>query len=109
METAVLDWLARVGSGAFTYSAALFVLVNGAAAVAVVTTRDRTLVNRWTGRLLAANLVLVGTGIGIPLLTAVTRLGILAVTPSQRVIVPMSEAAREVQVDAAPLEVRVKD
>lgn len=109
METAVLDWLARVGSSAFTYSAALFVLVNGAAVAAVVITRDRTLVNRWTGRLLAANLLLLGTGLGVPLVTAVTRLGILAVSPAQRTALPLSEQAREAQVELAPLEVRVKD
>jgi hypothetical protein len=109
METTVLDWLARVGSSAFTYSAALFVLINGAAVIAVVVTRDRTLVNRWTGRLLAANLMLVGTGLGVPLLTAVTRLGILAVSPSRPVVLPVSEDARANQLETVPLEIRMKD
>ena len=109
METAVLDWLARVGSSAFTYSAALFVLVNGAAVGAVVITRDRSLVNRWTGRLLAANLLLLGTGLGVPLVTAVTRLGILAVSPAQRLPIPVAEQARDGQAELVPVDVRVKD
>ncbi len=86
MENALLDWLARVGTSAFQYSAFAFVLINGAAVAAVFITRDRTLVNRWTGRLLAANLALAGTGLGVPLVTTVTRLGIMAVSPSVRVV-----------------------
>ncbi len=109
MESAVLDWLSRVGASAFTYSAALFVLVNGAAVAAVAITRDRTLVNRWTGRLLAANLLLLGTGLGIPLVSAMTRLGIMAVSPAARMAAPVTEQAREAQVELVPLEVRGKD
>lgn len=109
METALLDWLSRVGSSAFAYSAGLFVVVNGAAIAAVVVTRDRSLVNRWTGRLLAANLLLLGTGLGVPLLTAVTRLGILAVSPAARVATPVTEQAREAQPELIPLEVRTRD
>lgn len=95
METALLDWLARTGSRAFTFSLGAFVLVNGAAIAAVMVTRDRSLVNRWTGRLLAANLVLAGTGLGIPLLTTVTRLGILAVSPATQLRAPVSDKARD--------------
>ena len=91
MESALLEWLARTGSRAFTYSLGAFVLMNGAAVLALVVTRDRNLVNRWTGRILAANLVLAGTGLGIPLLTTVTRLGILAVSPSAQFRAPASD------------------
>lgn len=98
MENALLDWLARVGTSAFRYSAFAFVLINGAAIAAVFVTRDRTLVNRWTGRLLAANLALAGTGLGVPLVTTVTRLGIIAVSPSVRV------TPARVDKSAAPLE-----
>lgn len=86
MENALAEWLGRVGSSAFTYSALAFLLVNGAAVAAVVVTRDRSLVNKWTGRLLAANLAIAGTGLGIPLVTTVARLGIMAVSPSTRLI-----------------------
>lgn len=95
MENALLDWLARVGTSAFRYSALAFVLVNGAAIAAVVLTRDRGVVNRWTGRLLAANLVLAGTGLGVPLLTSVTRLGIMAVSPSIRVVPITADPSRD--------------
>jgi hypothetical protein len=84
METSMIDWLASVGSRAFTVSAWLFLLVNGAAVAAFMITRDRALVNRWTGRLLAANLVLAGTGLGVPVLTAMARLAIVAMSPSAR-------------------------
>ncbi|GMV10853.1 MAG TPA: hypothetical protein PKC83_02320 [Gemmatimonadaceae bacterium] len=95
METALLEWLARIGSGAFTLSLGAFVLLNGAAVVAVVVTRDRSLVNRWTGRILAANLVLAGTGLGIPLVTTVTRLGIMAVTPSAQLRPSVGDEVRD--------------
>ncbi len=95
MENALLEWLARTGSQVFTVAAWGFVLVNGAAIAAVFVTRDRTLVNRWTGRLLAANLVLVGAGLGVPLMTSVARLAITAVSPSIRVTIPPSENERD--------------
>lgn len=88
METSVLDWLASVGSTAFRWSVVGFVLVNGAAVAAVVLTKDRTLVNRWTGRVLAANLVLAGTGIGIPLVAAASRFAIAVVTPAKASLMP---------------------
>lgn len=91
MQSSVVEWLASVGSTAFAWSAAGFVLVNGAAIAAVVITRDRTLVNRWTGRLLGANLVLAGAGLGIPLVTSMAQLAISAVTPAVRAAVPSVE------------------
>lgn len=99
MEIALLEWLARAGSRAFAYSLGAFVFLNGAAIAVVVVTRDRSLVSRWTGRILAANLVLAGTGLGIPLLTTVARLGILAVSPANQLRVPVSDKARD---DLAP-------
>lgn len=95
MEPALLDWLARVGSRAFTLSLGAFVLVNGAAIVTVVVTRDRSLVNRWTGRILAANLLLAGTGLGIPLVTTVARLGIMAVSPAVQLRPVVGEKVRD--------------
>lgn len=91
----LLDWLARTGSRAFGLSLGAFVLINGAAVAAFFITRDRSLVNKWTGKLLAANLVLAGTGLGIPVMTTVARLGIMAVSPAWRVSAPVS--AKEVE------------
>jgi hypothetical protein len=92
METTVLDWLSSVGSTAFKWSALAFLAVNGAAIAAVVITKDRSLVNRWTGRLLAANLVLVGTGVGIPMLTAASRFTISLFTPVSSSLLPAVDA-----------------
>ena len=104
MEHALLDWLARVGSSAFRYSALAFVVVNGAAIAAVVMTRDRSLVNRWTGRVLAANLLLAGTGLGVPLVTTVSRLGIMAISPSIRVIAVVGDQGRDEAIESSPLQ-----
>lgn len=73
MESGLVQWLATVGANAFRWSVLAFVVVNGLAVAGVVLTRDRQLVNRWTGRLLAVNLGLAATGLGIPLLTTVSR------------------------------------
>ena len=94
MESDALDWLARLGSRALSLSLVGFVLVNGAALAALFITRDRTLVNRWTGHLLAANLVLAGAGLGVPLLTSLARLAITAVAPTVRLTPPSDEQPR---------------
>lgn len=82
MPETVLSWLEGVGSTAFTLSALAFVALNGIAIVAVLMTRDRGLVNRWTPHFLAANLLLLGTGLGVPLAAMAARTVIAAVTPS---------------------------
>jgi hypothetical protein len=91
MGAPVVDWLGSVGSAAFAWSATAFVLVNGAAVAAVLITRDRSVVNRWTGRLLGANLVLAGTGLGIPLVTSMAQLAISAVTPAVQAAMPSKD------------------
>lgn len=107
MESAMLAWLDGVGAAAFRWSLTAFVIVNGMAAAAVILTRDRALVNRWTGRVLAVNLVLAGTGLGIPVLTSATRLMLAAVLPGAA-----AQMAPVLQVDSegdATLELRAKD
>ncbi len=96
MEDGILNWLASVGSTAFRWSALGFLIVNAVAITAFVLTRDRALVNRWTGRLIGANLALAATGIGIPLLTTVTRVAVAAVMPSTTRALPV-KASKEVQ------------
>lgn len=100
MQNAMLDWLAQTGSQVFTVAAWAFVIVNGAALAAVFVTRDRTLVNRWTGRLLAVNVAIVGAGLGVPLLTSVARVAVMAVSPSLHVTIPVNEKAMD---DAAAI------
>ena len=89
MESGILTWLEAVGSTAFRWSALAFVMLNGAAIAAVVLTRDRVLVNRWTSRLLAANLGLAVTGLGIPLLTTLSRVAVAVIMPSTSRVVPV--------------------
>jgi hypothetical protein len=76
MDTPVLDWLSRVGASAFFWSLGLFVVVNGLAAALFISRRNREMVNKWTGRLLAFDLLLIGTGVGVPLVTGMTRLAV---------------------------------
>jgi hypothetical protein len=62
MEASMLAWLERMGSSVLFWSVAALLLIDAVAITAVVITRDRTLVNRWTGLVLAANLMLLGVG-----------------------------------------------
>jgi hypothetical protein len=64
---AISSMLTGLAGAAFRWSAIAFVVINGIAAAAIWITRDRKLVNRWTSPLLAANLLLLGTGVGVPL------------------------------------------
>jgi hypothetical protein len=105
MESTLLAWLEGVGSTAFRWSVTAFFVVNGIALATMILTRDRSLVNRWTGRVLAANLALSVTGIGIPLVSAVTRLAVAAVLPGGATSV-MPTLQLE---DGEPLELRMKD
>jgi hypothetical protein len=88
METvsASLAWL---GTTAFRWSAIAFVLLNTAAVVAVFVTRDRSLVNRWTSRLLVADALLLGSGLGIPVVARAARLVVEAVSSSPNTAVSL--------------------
>lgn len=82
MLDAVVSWLENVGTTAFTWSALAFVVLNGAGVALFLARRDRALVNRWTSRFLAANLVLLGTGLGVPLATLAARTALRTLTPA---------------------------
>lgn len=64
MEASMLAWLERMGSSVLFWAVAALLLIDAVAITAVVITRDRALVNRWTGWVLAANLMLIGVGAG---------------------------------------------
>lgn len=100
MPGTVISWLEGVGATAFTLSALAFVVLNGAGIAAVVVTRDRTFVNRWTARFLAANLVLLGTGLGVPLATLAARAVVNVVAAFQ----PGAAVPAELDGEASPLE-----
>jgi hypothetical protein len=87
MET-IASTLATLGSAAFRWSAIAFVAVNGLAIAAVVVTRDRSFVNRWTSRLLLVNLALFGTGLGLPIIARAARFVVEAVAVSSSATQP---------------------
>lgn len=99
MEVAVLAWLSEVAVRAFGLSLFLVIGIDVAFAIIVFATRDRAIVNRWTSRVLAANLVLAGTGIGVPVLALGSRLVVRAVVP----LIPSPPTVFiDIDVDAPP-------
>lgn len=81
MEAAILAWLQDVAIRAFGVSLFLLLAIDGVFALVIFATRDRAIVNRWTSRVLAANLLLAGTGVGVPMLALSSRLAVRAVAP----------------------------
>jgi hypothetical protein len=92
MLDSIAQALAQIGSFTLWTCMAGLVAIDALAVAAVVQTRSRNLVNRWTGRILAANVLLLGTGIGVPLTAYLARSVVLAVAPS---VEPMVTQARE--------------
>jgi hypothetical protein len=88
MLDAAVSWLDSIGSLAFTVSAWAFVGLNGLALATLAWRRDRTLVNRWTSAFLAVNLVLLGTGLGVPLATFAARTALVTLSPALNVLSP---------------------
>ncbi len=84
MDATLVGWLDQVARTTLFVAVALFALVNAVALVGFLVTRDRGIVNRWTGRVLAVDLLLVGAGVGVPLVATMTRLTITTVAASVR-------------------------
>ena len=80
MGAEILDWLTGVSSTIVRLSLFLFVAVNVAAAGAFFARRDRAVVQKWTAPWLAANAILIGAGLGTPMLVGLTKLAIAAFT-----------------------------
>ncbi len=78
MNDVMLAWLGDVSSWVWQTSVLLLIVVNVVAVAVVSVTRDRGIVNRWTGRWLGANIGLIGLGAGVPLVTGLLRLGLSA-------------------------------
>jgi hypothetical protein len=78
MKDEMLTWLGDASSWAWHASLLLIFLVNAVAVTAVVVTRDRALVDRWTSRWLAANLGLIGFGVAAPTVIGFVRLALAA-------------------------------
>jgi hypothetical protein len=95
---AIVAWLDGFGTTAFRMSAGLLLALNAFGAGMIWWTRDRAVVNRWTARFLAANLVLLGTGVGALLLTTVARSTLQAFAPNVRAVLPqMAKDGAEVR------------
>jgi len=80
LDTTVL-WLDQVSTQVFWVCAAGLVVIDLAAVVVVIGTRSRELVNRWTGRILAVNLLLLGAGLGVPAAAFTLKLAARSVLP----------------------------
>jgi hypothetical protein len=82
MFDSMAQTLDQIGSLAFWTCMTALVAIDGLAIAVVLRTRSRELVNRWTGRMVAANLLLLGAGLGVPVTTYVAKSIVLAVAPS---------------------------
>ena len=78
MEASLTAFLNGLSSRVFWFAAVAFVLLNGAAIAAFTLTRSRRLVNEWTSKLVAADAVLIGAGLGVPLLSGLAKIGVHA-------------------------------
>jgi hypothetical protein len=70
----VANFLGSLGSSVFRLAAVLFLIINGTAIMVFALTRSRHLVNEWTRRIVTIDAVLLGAGLGIPLLAGAARL-----------------------------------
>lgn len=81
MLSSLVQWLDSVGSVVFWTCLIGLVAIDGVAAMALFSGRSREIVNRWTTRVLAANLILIGSGTMIPAVTYVIRTAVVALAP----------------------------
>jgi len=82
MLAALALWLQSASTFVFWACAGLLVLVDGIAVMAVAATKDRVLVNKWTGPVLIANAVLLGAGVAVPVAMRMTSAALMAVAPA---------------------------
>lgn len=94
MFDSVAQWLDQIGSLTFWTCLSVLVVIDAVAVGVVIQTRSRELVNRWTGRLVAANALLLGAGVGVPVTAYVAREVVIAVAPSvQPTLMQVRESA----------------
>ena len=75
--------LGSFGSSVLRWCLLAFVLLNAAGALVVFLTRNRQIVNRWGSRFVAANLLLLGAGTGVPLVAQALKLVVKAVAVTE--------------------------
>lgn len=100
LETTVL-WLDQVSAEVFWACAAGLVLIDLAAVAVVLQTRSREVVNRWTSRVLAANLLLLGAGLGVPAVAYTAKLAATALLPTLSASASSATASKSAAPDPA--------
>ena len=95
MLDTIVQLIDRVSAVVFWICVAGFILVNVSAVAMVIRTRRRDLVNQWTGRVLAANALLLGAGLGVPAAAFLAKSAVQAFVPSLE-----QRAARLLQAEA---------
>jgi len=84
-------WLDGTAARVFALCMTLFVVLNAGAVSAVFLKRDRGLVNRWTARWLAVNLLLIGGGLGVPIAAKVVRVTVGAFSAARSLPLPNTQ------------------
>ena len=94
MFDSIAQWLDQIGSLTFWTCMSVLVFIDVLAVAVLIQTRSRELVNRWTGRLVAANALLLGAGVGVPVTAYLARSVVVALGPSvQPTIMQVRESA----------------
>lgn len=102
MLDSLVLWLDQISAQVFWTCAAGLVLIDLAAVAVVMQTRSRALVNRWTGRVLAANLLLLGAGLGVPAAAFTLKLAASALLPAVSASTASSSKASELEPAVPP-------
>jgi len=76
MGTTIVDFLGSLAGTAFRLAAICFVLVNSIAIAAFALSRSRRFVDAWTRRIVTIDAILLGAGLGVPLLAGAAKLGV---------------------------------
>ena len=79
MAESVSGFLSSLSSSVFWFCAITFLVVNGAALAAFLLTRSRRMVDQWTPKLVTADALLLGAGLGVPLVSGLAKMGIQAI------------------------------
>jgi len=79
MISALMDGLNSIAHWARLASLGLFLLANLLFVGGIIIRRKQAFVNRWTSRWLAANLVALSLGAGVPLATNLLRMAVAAI------------------------------
>lgn len=77
-----VQWLDATAPVILWSCLAMLVVVDATAVFAVVATKSRALVNRWTGPVLVVNALLLGVGTVLPVAMRVTSSAMVAVMPA---------------------------